>query len=216
MRRRRRRSGVIRSATSPAVAVAVLVAGLVLAALVRVVGGTEQHSWSPGAVAPEFARLTAGKTYQLAVPGGIKDLTDRGIDVTTPRCSYTVRGGTGRPLAVTAEGADTKATNTVGRFAAPVTGEVHVDCLGWGALFVDDADDASPDVAGWLLVLAVVLLTVGAGLGLSALRAGRARRAHTRDTGDEEIERLVRLVHVRSEGGEPELDLGADSGRHRG
>lgn len=193
----------VRPAVAPAVAVVVLLAGLVCAGLARVVAGTEQHSYSPGAVAPQYVTLTAGRAYHLAVPGGVDELARRGVDVTTPRCSYTVRDGSSQPLTVQASGPDTKATDVVGVFTAPVGGEVHVDCLGWGALFVDDADDASPDVSGWLLVAAIVLLTAGAGLCLSAARAASLRRRR-RPQHDEEIERLVQLVHARSEDGETE------------
>lgn len=204
---------VPRRGVRPAVAAAVLLAGIVCAALARLVAGTEQHSYSPGAVAPASVRVTEGHLYRLAVPGGVTALTRRGVDVTTPRCSYLAGGGVARPLTVQAAGADTKATDEVGTFVAPVGGNLHVDCLGWGPLFVDDADDAAPDVSGWLLVATTVLLTVGAGLALSAARSASLGRR--RPGGDEEIERLVELVHARSEDGDGNAADGVGGSRDR-
>ena len=74
-------------------------------------------------------------------------------------------------MTVQAEGADTKATNTVATFSSPVTGVVNVDCQGWGPMFVDDANDRSPDVAGWFLVVGIAMLVVGVPLALSVLRS---------------------------------------------
>ena len=153
------------------VAVVLVVAGLMFGALYRLTAGTERHSFSPGAVPPTTVRLTEGRTYQLAVAGGVKTLRAQGQDVSSPNCSYTRAGQAPSELTVQAEGADTKATNTVATFVSPVTGVVNVDCQGWGPMFVDNADNREPDLAGWFLVTAIVLLTVGVTVGLSALRS---------------------------------------------
>ena len=172
-------------------AVVLVVAGLMLCALYRLTAGTERHSFSPGAVPPSTVRLTEGRSYQLAVAGGVKTLKDQGQDVSSPSCSYTVPGQAPAELTVQAEGADTKATNTVATFVSPVTGVVSVDCQGWGPMFVDNADNRAPDVAGWFLVTAIVLLTVGLTLGLSALRSasGEVRVVDREDDrADDEVE----------------------------
>ncbi len=201
-----------RNVAIKAVAAAVLLAvGLVLAALYRIVGVSEQHAYAPGAQPANSVRITAGRTYQLSVPGGATALHKRGIGSGTLQCEWSSNGSASQVLAVTTESSD-KATNTVATFTGPFTGEIHVDCLGWGTMFVDDADDASFDLAGLFLLLSILALGVGAGLGLSALRGARTDadgelgRA-TRE--DEDIERLVHVVHLRSEDREVG---GADSG----
>ena len=153
-------------------AIVLVVAGLMFCGMYRLTAGTERHSYSPGAVPPATVRLTEGRTYELSVPGGVKALKAQGQDVASPTCSYTRPGETtSSELTVQAEGADTKATNTVATFSSPVTGVVNVDCQGWGPMFVDDANDRSPDVAGWFLVVGIAMLVVGVPLALSVLRS---------------------------------------------
>jgi hypothetical protein len=200
-------STVRASAPKAAAATALIIAALLFGALYRIVSGTEHHAYSPGAVAPSTVHLTAGKNYMLSAPGGVKDLLARGVDVGTPQCEWSVGGGGSQALTVTAAGASTKATNVVGTFAAPYSGNLHVDCLGWGPMFVDDADNTAADNAGWLLLLTTVTLTAGVVLGLSTLRAaaGRSERAPSED---DEIERLVHAVHVRADDEVPGTDGG--------
>ena len=191
-----------------AAAAGFIVAALLFGALYRIVGGTERHAFSPGAVAPSTVHVTIGKSYLLSVPGGVKDLQGRGIDVATPQCEWSVGGAASQALSVTAAGANTKATDVVGTFVAPYTGKLHVDCLGWGPMFVDNADDSAPDAAGWLLLLATISLTAGVALALAVLRdpsAGSARAPGE----DDEIERLVHVVRGRSADDEV---TGADGG----
>jgi hypothetical protein len=159
------------------IGVLILLLGLLCGGAYRLLAGTEHHSYSPGAVAPTQVHLTANRKYELAVPGGVQSLVRIGAEVGTPQCSYTLSGGlVSTQLSVTAEGSDSKATNLVGRFVSPVTGLVHVDCLGWGAVFVDNPDGGAHDLAGWFLLGSVLLLPVGVGMSLSALRsAGSAR-----------------------------------------
>lgn len=188
-----------------------VVAGLALGGLYRVVAGTERHAYSPGAQPPSGVHVTDNASYELSVPGGVKALRDHGIDPGRLQCTWSSGGSANQLLQVSPLGADTRATNTVATFTAPFSGEVHVDCAGWGAMFIDDADAAGADAAGWLLLLATVVLTAGAGLGVSALYARRRDDATSgRSAGeDDEIERLVHVVHVRGEDGEV-------GGRHRG
>ncbi len=189
-------STVRASTPKAAAATALIIAALLFGALYRIVSGTEHHSFSPGATAPNTVHVTAGKNYLLARPGGVKDLHARGVDVANPQCEWSVGGAGSQALTVTAAGTATKATNAVGTFVAPYTGDLHIDCLGWGPMFVDDADDAARDNAGWLLLLTTITLTAGVVLALATLReaAGRSERAPSED---DEIERLVHVVHDR-------------------
>jgi hypothetical protein len=190
-------------------AVLLVVAGLLCCALYRLTAGTEHHSYSPGAVAPSTVRLAEGRSYELSVPGGVKALAAQGADVTAPQCSYTPAGRSSSGLTVQAAGADTKATNTVATFVSPVSGVVHVDCLGWGPMFLDDAAGSAPDYAGWLLLLATISLTLGTALGVASIRAiGTDSERAARE--DDEIERLVHAVHVRSEDDEVARRDGGD------
>lgn len=185
-----------------AAGVVLLLLGIALAGLSRVVAGTEHHSFAPGAVPPSSVRVTSGQQYLLSVPGGVDALQARGTDPSTLRCQWSSAGGAVKTLDIQPGGADTKATNAIATFTAPLTGAIHVDCTGWGAVFVDDADNASGDLAGLLLLLCIVAFTLGAGLGLSALRSHLARpEADSAGPAgdDDEVERFVYLVHVRSE-----------------
>lgn len=162
-----------------------LVGGLVLGALFRIVSGAEHHAYSMGSPSPEPAHVTAEREYQLAIPGGVQAAlglgvaqvpgTDGGPTRLALECNYSRVGGSSQALAVVAASVDTKATNEVGTFTAPATGVLRIDCAGLGAMYVDDADGAA-DPAGWLLLGAIIALTLGAGLGLSALRSGAAAR----------------------------------------
>jgi hypothetical protein len=186
-----------------ALAILLLLIGIVLAGLSRIASGGERHAYASGAVPPSSVHVTAGETYLLSVPGGVRALQDHGLDPSSLTCQWSRQGGTSQSLKVQLYGAGSKATDAIGTFSGPVTGQVYVTCTGWGAMFVDDADDASGDRAGLLLVLCVVALTLGATLGLSALRGLElgGGSAGTAGEGDE-IERLVHLVRVRSEDGE--------------
>lgn len=185
-----------------AAGVVLLALGIVLAGLSRVAAGTEHHSFAPGAVPPSSAHVTSGHQYLLSVPGGVDALSARGTDPATLRCQWSAAGTAAKSLDIEPGGPDTKATNAIASFTAPVTGAVHVDCTGWGAVFVDDADNASGDLAGLFLVLCIVAFTLGSGLALSALRSYLARpEADSAGPAgdDDEVERFVYLVHVRSE-----------------
>jgi hypothetical protein len=113
------------------------------------------------------------------VRGGVDALTKAHASPSTPQCSWSADGSGLQVLQVTAA-ADDKATNVVGTFVAPVSGSIHVECTGWGPVFVDDADDAAGDPSGYFLVLAVVALTLGAALAMSAMWTASQRRASQR------------------------------------
>ncbi|MDQ2751203.1 MAG: hypothetical protein M3Y44_16990 [Actinomycetota bacterium] len=196
------------SVARAAAATALIVFALLLGALFRILSGSEHHAFGKGAVAPDSAHVTVGKTYTLSAAGGVKALQHRGIDVTRPQCEWSVNGSASQALTVTAAGPGTKAVNVVATFVAPYTGALHVDCLGWGPMFLDDAKGADPDYAGWLLLLATISLTVGIALGTASLRAVGAHSERAARE-DDEIERLVHAVHVRSEDDEvPGSDAG--------
>lgn len=179
-------------------AAALVVAGLLLLAISRILSGTERHAFDNGVVAPSAAHVTAGRTYTLSTPGGVKALQARRAAVTTPSCEWSVDGSARQALVVADAGVDTKAINVVATFVSPLTGDIHVDCLGWGPMFLDNADGRAGDPAGWLLLFATIALTIGVGLGLAALRSfGLDSERATGE--DEEIERLVHAVHVGAE-----------------
>lgn len=156
-------------------AVALLMVGVLLCAGYRVASGAEHHAYSSGGPPPGAVRLTAGTSYLLSVRGGMAALRARGADPTAARCDWSVDGSAAQALTVTPLGADTNATDAVASFVAPYTGELQLACDGWGAVYVDDADKTAFDTAGLLLVLATITLTIGAGLGLSALRSASRR-----------------------------------------
>jgi hypothetical protein len=157
-----------------------LVIGLVCCIAYRVTSGSEHHAFSAGAQPPDSVHLTAGNSYQLSVRGGVKALESRGANLTAPVCEWSVGGSASQALTVSPESDQTKATNVVATFIAPYTGNLHIDCSGWGGVYVDDADDSAGDTAGWLLVLGVITLTIGVGLGLSGLRASMQRESARR------------------------------------
>ena len=182
-----------------------LLLGIVFAGLCRITSGGERHSYSASAVPRDSVHLTQGHTYLLSVPGGVAALQKHDLSPSGLRCEWSLAGSGTQTLSVELYGADSKATDAIGSFVAPATGQIHVDCIGWGTVFVDDADDASGDLSGLLLVLCVVTFTLGAAFGLSALRSRRetfVRNSARAASENDEIERLIHLVHVRSEDGE--------------
>ena len=169
-------------------AVASLLIGLALVGAWRVVGGSQNLPFDSGASPASSVQVTRGHTYSIAVPGGVgamlaHDVPTRvvdGQDVLNLQCTWTSAASAASassplPLTVSAEATGTKAENTVGHFVSPVSGRVRVYCAGWGAMFVPDSDDRPYDWAGLLLLLATILLTVGAALALTELRAVLAR-----------------------------------------
>ena len=135
--------------------------------------------------------MTKDVTYSLAVPGGVHAMLAQGVpsrlttgqEVLALQCTWSSTGAdgtSGLALDVTAESTTTKAEDTVGQFVAPISGRIHVDCAGWGAMFVPDSKDRPYDWAGLALLVAVIALTVGAALGLSELRLAKERARQNR------------------------------------
>lgn len=174
------------------IAVVLLLAAVLFGGLYRVADGLEKHSYNSGAVPPDTVQLTQGRTYQISVPGGRKALAERGISTSVAQCSVTQASGVSQDLSVTLLSNDVRPTNAIATFVAPVSGSVHLDCGQWGAVYVDDADNAGWDYAGLFLLLTAICLTLAVALGLSALYArhsdqvkGGVRVA----TGDNEVGR---------------------------
>ncbi len=159
--RARRRTGL---------AAIVLLLGAALAGgLYRVADAAEHHAYNSGALPAASYQLTEGRTYQISTPGGLADLTRRHVDVAAPACTWSTGTAASQHLRVTALGSDAKANHVVATFVAPAGGPVRIACAGWGPVMVDDADSATWDVAGLLLVVTVILLTAGTAVGLGAL-----------------------------------------------
>lgn len=179
-----------------AVAVALVLVGFASWGLWRVLSGIGNAPWDKGASAPTSAHVTAGETYSLAVPGGVPAMLAHGVPVAQTndnqtislQCWWSPVIGERRSLEVAAESTSTKAETTVGHFTAPRTGPLHVDCDGWGAMFIPDADDRPADLSGWALVIAIVTLTTGVGLGLSAARTTWQRMRVSRDADEDDVE----------------------------
>lgn len=186
-----RRGNVSRAA----VAVVLLLIGLAAWGLWRVLSGSENLPYTDGAAGAPSAHVTRGNTYSLAVPGGIAAMQARGVpirntgssDVISLDCTWTSGGSAVSAPEVQPESSDSKAENTVGRFQAPVTGMLRVTCSGWGAMYIPDSDNRTADLSGWALIIAVVALSIGAPLGLSALRNSveRQRALRASDEQDE-------------------------------
>ena len=166
---RRRSSGVLPAAL-------LVAAGLLLWVTSGFAAGRERHSYTGGRPAAS-AQVSAGHTYWLAVHGGVRALQARGVDPKTVTCTAYRTAGSGVALTLTREVVDTKAVNAFASFVAPATQRISVVCTGVGAVYVDDAQDATFDVGGLLLIAACVVLVIGVGLLLSAVRTGAARPA---------------------------------------
>jgi hypothetical protein len=159
-----------------AVGSALLMLGLVCWGLSRFASAAEHHAFSTGSAPSTFA-VTNGNTYALSVRGGVPELSRHGQQVSGARCEWSTAQSAPQLLQVSADVDSSKPTNVVATFTAPTTGRIAITCAGWGPVFVDDADGSSADVAGWLLVVAVISLIVGVGLALSALRSWSLSRA---------------------------------------
>ena len=182
------------------VATALVLVGLASWGLWRVLSGNEDLPFAENATPPTTVHITSDHDYTLAVPGGVKAMLARGIlsagangnRTISLDCTWSLQSGGQQALTVSPESTSTKATNTVGRFTAPVTGNVRIACSRWGAMFVPDSDGRPTDTSGWALVIAIIALTVGAGLGMCELRLAWERGRASRTAGeDDEVERIV-------------------------
>jgi hypothetical protein len=189
-------------------AVVLLLAGLASLGVWKIAAGNENLPYDAGATPPASVHVTKDRQYSLAVPGGVRAMLARGVPTKgvsgqtqiSLECTWSSRattGTSGTALIVSSESTSTKAENTVGHFAAPVTGDIQVLCAGWGAMFVPDSDDRPTDWAGVALLLAIVTLTVGAALGLTELRLA-VQRARSAD-GDDDVDDTEQIGAVEDE-----------------
>lgn len=159
---------------------ALVLLGIACWALSRSTASSGGHSYSAGGTPRATVQLTRGHTYDLAIPGGIREIDRRGLDATRLSCTATGSDGVRARLVLQAEASDTKAVNQFATFSAPDSGSYAVACAGLAAVFVDDADNARTDRSGLLVVVAVFALTIGLALLLSALRERGSRAAAAR------------------------------------
>ncbi len=153
-----------------ALAVALIVLGIVFAVLYRYENSRETHSYNDGGAAPVYVHLTDGKQYEISTPGGMDALTKAGSSASALNCSYTPQDGAATTaLTTTSLGAGTRTTHAVATFTSPVTGLVRVECRALQSVYIDDADNVGGDPAGLFLLLCTITLSVGAMFGLSAL-----------------------------------------------
>ncbi len=155
-----------------AIAAILLILGIGFGAVARLAASAEQTSYFGRSSAPQFAQVTEGRTYLLSVHGGVNALTDQGLNAASLACSYlTPSNNTLQSLKLTAEAADTKATNAVASFLAPLTGAIRVQCPSYaGAVYLDGADNAPFDLAGLYLLLCIGSLFGAVVFGVSAAR----------------------------------------------
>ncbi|MDT4921737.1 MAG: hypothetical protein QOI15_2639 [Pseudonocardiales bacterium] len=152
-----------------------VLAGLGFWALYVQASADEPHAYARGGAPPQYVRVEIGKTYRIAVRGGVATLAKAGLDPATLTCTAARPGEGPGALSLSFENKDTKATNDVASFVAAMNGRLHVECAGVGAVFVDNAEDSAVDWSGLWLVLASLALVVGTPLILSALRSSGNR-----------------------------------------
>jgi hypothetical protein len=185
--------------TRAVAAVVLLLLGLAAFGGWRIASGAQELPFDKSAAPPSSVQVTKGNTYSLAVPGGVRAMIahhvpvryTNGQNVIVLQCtssSTSANGTSGLPLTVTPESSTTKAENTVGHFVAPDTGRIHVDCAGWGAMFVPDSNDRAYDWAGLALLIAVITLTIGAALALTEVRLAWERRPSAADLEDDDAD----------------------------
>ena len=154
--------------------VAIISGGLLLSSIAflglwQIADDSQNHAYNRGAVPPTMVALTAGKQYQISTAGGPEALAARHTNTLKDACTWTEGGSAPQTLALTPVASDSRSTHVVATFIAPASGDLHIACPVWGAVWVDDADDAPTDLAGLFLLLGVITLTSGVILGLSAL-----------------------------------------------
>lgn len=151
--------------------IVVVLAGTACWALYAVQAGRERRAYAHGGAPPASVQLSAGHTYWLSVPGGVRHLDAIGVQVSSLQCTAAAAGQTPAALQITAQGKDTKATDEIASFFSGITGRVHVECAGVGAVFVSGGGAEGLDWSGLWLILASVLLVIGIPLTLSGRRS---------------------------------------------
>jgi hypothetical protein len=152
-----------------------ILAGLVAWALYVKQSNSERHSYARGGAPPSYVQLSAGKTYGIAIRGGVLRELQLGVRPSGLHCTAARPGEAPGALPITSEpapnpGDDPKTTNQIATFLSGISGPAHVQCQGLTDVYVDNADDAAFDWSGLWLVLASLALAVGLPLALSGLR----------------------------------------------
>jgi hypothetical protein len=147
-----------------------ILVGLACWALYVNAANGERHSYARGGNPPTYARLESGRTYGIAIRGGVGREVQLGLNPQSVRCTAARPGEAPGALDVTAETSDTKMINQIASFVSDINGLVSVQCAGIGPVYVDNAADAPFDWSGVWLVLASLALVVGLPLALSGLR----------------------------------------------
>ncbi len=154
-------------------------AGIVLLLLAFVVfagsrwaAGRQHHAYDPGATPRPVYHVTDGRTYQLSTSEAVERLSLRGA-LSTLSCTWSADGQVTSLLVVTSTLSDERNRHQFALFTAQTTGAIHISCADIATVFVDDADDRSPDWAGALMLITVligvagVILTVSGGYELT-------------------------------------------------
>jgi hypothetical protein len=166
----------------PVTAAALLAVGVLSLLLWSWTRGNEALPYTTGAAPPAAAHVTRDAQYSLAIPGGVHALLARGApagagsSALTLTCSWTGSDTAPEPLTLTPENTDTKATNTIARFAAPTTGDIRVSCANWGAVYIPDADNRPTDWAGFWIAVSCLTLPLGAAVWMSVAYEAYRRR----------------------------------------
>jgi hypothetical protein len=170
---RRPVTGSVHHRTAPATR---LVAGVLLIfiallafAASRLVSEGQRHAYDRGATPAPTYRVTSGKVYQLSSAGGVEGLTKAGVLGTgvMPACTASSTEGAAQPLTLESTKDDVRDLHVFATFRAAATGSFHFACKGIGEVFVDDADDAAPDVSAILVALAAVIGLTGVAAAIS-------------------------------------------------
>jgi hypothetical protein len=154
-----------------------VLAGLAAWALYVKQSGDEPHAYARSGKPPAYVQVESGKTYRIAIRGGVATEARVGIAPESLSCTAARPGESPGALDLTTESADTKATDDIASFVSAVTGRLHVQCAGLGTVFIANAEDAPFDWSGVWLVLASLGLLIGTPLVLSLLRSAGGGRS---------------------------------------
>jgi hypothetical protein len=139
--------------------------GLLLLAIVvfagsRLVAASQRHAYDPGATPPSTYHLTAGKTYQLSSSKSVAQLKKAGV-LGNLSCAATSDGTGQQPVTVLSTMDDDRDLHMFATAKVASTGDLHVSCSAISDVFIDDADNAAPDLSAILSLLATGLGLLG-------------------------------------------------------
>jgi hypothetical protein len=149
----------------------VVLAGTACWVLYGVQAGSERRAYTHAGAPPAYVQLSAGHTYWLSIPAGVRRLDKVGVQVSSLHCTAAEAGQPAAALSVSPQGKDTKATDEIASFRSGITGAVHIECAGVGAVFVSGGAADGFDWSGLWLILASVLFVIGIPLTLSGRRS---------------------------------------------